>query len=71
MPYQQVTQMSEQRNQMVRLAAGVKDDFRRSRGREERLQIGNYNSGSSKISRTDLQEQLLFSYAFTAFFLIQ
>lgn len=42
---------------MVRLAAGVKDDFRRSRGREERLQIGNYNSGSSKVSGTDLQEQ--------------
>lgn len=42
---------------MVRLVADVKDDFRRSRRREERLQIGNYNSGSSKISRTDLQEQ--------------
>ena len=41
--------MSEQGNEMIRLAAGVKDDLRKSRGRGQGLRIGNYNNASSKI----------------------
>lgn len=36
--------MSEQRNEMMRLAAGGRDDLRRSRGRGQGLQIGSYKA---------------------------
>lgn len=57
MPHQGVTEVSEQGNEMIRLAAGVEDDLRKSRGRRQGDQIRNYRDGSGKIERTDLQEQ--------------
>lgn len=50
-------QMSEQENERFRLAAGMEDDLRKSRGSRQRDQIRNYSKGAGRILKTDLQRQ--------------
>lgn len=49
MPHQGVTEVSEQGNEMNRLAAGVENNLRENRGRRQGNQIRNYSNGLGKI----------------------